>query len=379
MRKILIVVDDPLILDFIKRTLPLEEFLVFESNNEAHAYSTFNLEKPDAVILDLGISNAEELLQRIKSHHIYTPIIILSYPGEAEKRKKAFKQGADEFFCKRCGFMSANEFLAKIRTMLHLREQFEKIRKSEESLKEMTLILKKADEAKTELLQVVAHDLKSPLTSIRGFVDYLINFNINLDQEKRLEFLHIIKEECIRLEDFINKYLSIAAIEKGIVKLNIIPLNISEIVDRCISLNAPMIHKKAINVVKQIPDDIPFIHADKNAVEQIINNLLTNAVKFTPQGGKITIAAQAEKNFVKISVSDTGPGIANEIKEKIFQKFTRGAPPDPHTPQGTGLGLAITQSLVQAHGGKIWFESSPGHGTTFTFTLQMGSQMGSGL
>jgi PAS domain S-box-containing protein len=230
--------------------------------------------------------------------------------------------------------------------------------------------LKELDKMKSDFVSNVSHELRTPLTAIKGSVDNMLDGLTGSLNEKQVRYLARIKSNTDRLSRLINDLLDLSRIESGRVEVRptIVPLAAlaEEVAEHLRALAA----EKMIQIEVQSPDRGLTVWADRDKVTQILMNLIGNAVKFTPQEGKVTVAM--EKNGiedVRISVADTGPGILPEETNKIFVKFYQVANIEKQRPKGSGMGLAISKALVEMHGGKIWVESELGRGSTFYFTL----------
>ena len=230
--------------------------------------------------------------------------------------------------------------------------------------------LKELDKMKSDFVSNVSHELRTPLTAIKGSVDNMLDGLTGSLNEKQVRYLARIKSNTDRLSRLINDLLDLSRIESGRVEVRptIVPLAAlaEEVAEHLKALAA----EKMIQIEVPSPDRGLTVWADRDKVTQILMNLIGNAVKFTPQEGKVTVAM--EKNGiedVRISVADTGPGILPEETNKIFVKFYQVANIEKQRPKGSGMGLAISKALVEMHGGKIWVESDLGRGSTFYFTL----------
>jgi len=240
-------------------------------------------------------------------------------------------------------------------------------RKRVESLiREQNKRLKELDRMKSELLSMAAHELRTPLTSILGFSEILLKKK--LDKERQNRFLNIINEEAVSLANLIDELLDVSRIESGRgFKIKKVPFKLREIILKNVDFFQSRTDKHNFQV--NIPSDLTSIEADKNKIDQVMDNLLGNAVKFSPQGGKITVSVEQVNGKVKISVADNGMGIPKKELSHIFGRFYRIDNTFTQGIGGAGLGLAIVKYIVEAHGGKIWVESEVGKGSNFIFTL----------
>lgn len=236
--------------------------------------------------------------------------------------------------------------------------------------------LKKIDEIKADLFSNISHDLRTPLAIIRESTSLLL-FNGNSTQcsKKEYKLISIIEEECERLIKSVNTILDISRMDAGMTDYNMEKYNLFHLIERSVSNIRLIAESKEINLEVNISSSLPPVNIDGERIGQALGNLLGNAMKFTAQGGKVTVAATLKdagtldyllhnkKKFVKVSVSDTGCGIPEENIEEIFDKFKM-----LHG-KGTGLGLYIAKHIINSHGGDIWVKSKQGKGSIFSFTV----------
>lgn len=225
---------------------------------------------------------------------------------------------------------------------------------------------KETDRLKTELIATVSHDLKQPLAVMRGYLD-LLNM-VNKFDTKSLGYIDNLNHAFTNMRQLIDDLLDIARIEAGI-KLDVEPVNMTEVLNRAIRNNRPLADQKKQSLVIELPETLPSISGDPSRLEQIFNNLISNAVKYTPPEGKIRVYLELKQDTMRIFVEDSGLGIGAEDQTQIFERFYRVRRPETDSIEGTGLGLAIVKSLVEAHQGKIDLKSALGEGSTFRVTL----------
>ena len=242
--------------------------------------------------------------------------------------------------------------------------------------------LRRLDRLKSELLSAVSHELRTPLAMIKGYASSLLREDVAWDEETRREFLQVIDEESDRLHMLIDDLLQMSEIEAGILRIHRQPLTIGKLVHRVVK--RVRAHADNHTITTHVPTRLPWVNADPARVEQVLRNLVTNAIKYSPNGGTIRLhvsavvmgegnkhwpAGDEPPTHVLISVRDEGIGIAPEHLELIFERFYRVDGEATRKAGGSGLGLAICRGIVEAHGGTIWAESTPGEGSTFFFTL----------
>lgn len=238
----------------------------------------------------------------------------------------------------------------------------------------MAMKLQELDQLKDDFVSSVTHELRSPLTAITGYVDYLLSENKTFSPEE-LEYLQIIKKNANRLGKFVNDILDMAKIESGQMDIEFTEVNLTQLFEEILTLFKPLAEQKNITVKSELEPGIPTIRTDYGKLTQVLTNLISNSLKFTPENGQITVSAgrTPEKGFVEVTVSDSGVGIKKDDISKIFDKFyqVKSTREKVVGMKGTGLGLTIVRGLVDALGGRIWVESETNRGTAFHFTQQV--------
>jgi two-component system sensor histidine kinase GlrK len=188
--------------------------------------------------------------------------------------------------------------------------------------------------------------------------------------EKQEELFNVVREECDRLISSVNRILDFSRMEAGNMYFSFQHADINSVIEKSIMKLSPLLQNKKINIIKEIPRDMPPLRMDMERIEEVLENLLSNAWKYTPQGGTITICAvhNSEKGAMEISITDNGIGIPEDGLQQVFDKFKR-VDERRGAIRGTGLGLAIVRHIINTHGGQIWVKSKIGEGSTFTFSL----------
>jgi two-component system, OmpR family, phosphate regulon sensor histidine kinase PhoR len=212
----------------------------------------------------------------------------------------------------------------------------------------------------------ISHELRTPLAGIKAVVETLQDGAID-DRRTALDFLERINHEVDNLTQIVNELIQLSRLETGKVELKLEPLDLNLLVRQIIDHLAPQAERKSITLVGDLFEDIPPVRADRDRLRQVMINILHNAVKFTPDGGKITLSTRLEGENVVVAVADTGIGISKEDLPHIFERFFKAD--KSRSGEGSGLGLAIARHIVQAHGGEIRVQSQEGRGSTFSFTL----------
>ena len=271
------------------------------------------------------------------------------------------------------------EFRATEKTE-NLARAYERLQASNQSLAIANRDLEQAnrkfrelDQVKSDFISIVSHELRTPLTSIKAFTE-LILIKPKMPTEKRNKLLTIINNETDRLARLINDVLDLTKIESGKLSWNVTKVSLEDIIQTSVSGIQSLADNKSLIMATSVTRPLPLIFGDRDRLIQVITNILSNAIKFTPQGGKIQITAyqgETPKPQIVVAVSDTGVGIPTEDLKLIFDKFRRSGDILTNNTEGTGLGLTITRQIIEYHGGTIWAESTPGRGSVFTFTLPL--------
>jgi signal transduction histidine kinase len=242
-----------------------------------------------------------------------------------------------------------------------------------------------SDRLKTEFIGTVSHELRTPMTSIKGFTQLLAMGSLGPVNDTQKEFLEIIQTNAERMISIINDLLDITKIETGSVELDMRPLHLAETLSNVVIELQSNIHAREHELTISIPPGLPLIRADAKRFNQILWNLLSNAVKYTPRGGKIGLEAREAgidavperlreglrpaTRYALIDVRDSGVGIPFEEQERIFERFYRTENPLKVEAGGTGLGLSLVRPLIELFGGRVWVQSTPGEGSTFSFVV----------
>ncbi|MNS20120.1 Alkaline phosphatase synthesis sensor protein PhoR [compost metagenome] len=255
------------------------------------------------------------------------------------------------------------------RLSLEVSQRTEELRTANEELRQL-------DRVKADLVSAVSHELRTPLTSIRGFAEFLedgIGGDLGPEQ---IEFVRHIQSNTLRLQRLVDDLLDFARLEAGTFKLAFRSSDLRTSLTEVVESLEPLAQEKQVHLDAGLPADPLLIEADTGRVEQVLINLITNAIKFTPPGGHVVVSAHRGPEHVEFSIQDTGIGIANDRLPRVFQKFYQVDATTTREQGGAGLGLSIAKALVEAHGGQIGVESELGRGSTFWFTLP---QRGNGV
>jgi signal transduction histidine kinase len=229
-----------------------------------------------------------------------------------------------------------------------------------------------AERMRSALVATVSHELRSPLTAISGYTATLLHDG-PWDAQPQHEFLEVIATSAARLSALVDNLLDAASLEAGALRLQREPVRIERLAERVLAQRRLL--AGACSLELETVPGLPLADADPIRVEQVLGNLVDNAIKYSPRGGRVRVrVARGADGCLEVSVSDQGLGIPAEHLERLFERFYR-VDSNTRGTRGAGLGLFICKSLVEAHGGRIWVTSQPGHGSTFTFSLPMLSEV----
>ena len=245
----------------------------------------------------------------------------------------------------------------------------EKVKQRTQELAEARDGAVSANRSKSEFVSIVSHELKIPMTSIKGYSDLMLSGATGQLTEHQIKFLSTIRNNVNRMATLVSDLADISRIESGNLRLEPRDVPVWDVIDEVVTLTRTQTTQKNQTVTVDIPKELPKAWCDRNRLAQILTNLVSNANKYTQEGGAIIVHAILEGELIQIKVEDNGFGIAPEDQPKLFGNFFRSADDKVREAVGTGLGLSITKNLIELQGGKIWFESEFRKGTSFFFTV----------
>jgi len=229
--------------------------------------------------------------------------------------------------------------------------------------------LSELDKMKSDFFSSVTHELRTPLSTIKMGIVLLKEGVEGPLTEGQRGLIKVLEKETHLLIDLVNSLLDLSKMEAGMMRFQLEPKNIAPLIDQTVEEIGPLVEAKKINLEVLVKEALPTIKMDSERILQALRNIIGNAVKFTPEKGRVRVSARRADHGVEVSVADTGPGIPPGNLITIFEKFQQAIIEGAHPVKGTGLGLAITKQIITHHGGKIWAESEFGHGSTFIFVL----------
>jgi signal transduction histidine kinase len=308
-------------------------------------------------------------------------LIAVSLASRITKPLEALTSGvkdiAEGHFDRRLSITSHDELEILAETFNHmtgrLKQHVEQLEESNKKLGAVNEELKELDRMKSDLLANVSHELRTPLTAIKGYTDYILERRLGAITEKQEKGLVVVQRNLERLSKTINALLDFSRMDVGRIALNLQPFVLGPLLDQIVTGLRSELEKKGLKLTAEIERDLPPVIADREKLSAVLENLIINALKFTPEGGRITVSARragsAARPSAHIRVSDTGVGIAADQIAKIFNRFHQVDTSTTRRFGGVGLGLAIVKSILEAHGTSVTVESELGRGTTFGFVL----------
>lgn len=363
--KILVVDDVSQNLQVIGSTLKSKGFSIALANNGAQAIAVAKSRNPDLILLDIqmpemdGFKVCELLKSSDETKDI--PVIFLTALNDKNDIVKGFDSGGVDYITKP---FNQQELIARIVNHLELRH-------SKLIIENQNKDLIKSNQDKDKFLSIIAHDLKSPFNGLLGIAEILANEFDSLKTEEAKEFSKSLYDSLKSQYKFLEELLEWGRYQRGTIQFNPREFNIIVDISDSIGLLRSNADSKHISVGIDVDEEL-LAYYDSNMVYTILRNLVSNAIKFTPVGGSIIISSaiyNQDDNYVIVSVADTGVGMDEDDKAKLFRIDTVFTKMGTNNEKGTGLGLILCKEFAERHGGKIWVESTPGIGTTFSFTL----------
>ncbi len=375
--RILVVDDEKEIRGFLTKALSrMGGFHVELAESGKEALQKIEKEPFDLILTDLKMPEMDglQLITEIAKSRPETLTMMMTGHGTIDSALEAMKRGASDYLMKP---LNLDELIVRIRKVLEEKQRFTRLRDFADQLEMANQELRRIDGMKSEFVSVASHELRTPLAAIKNAVQLVLKGTTGKINENQVKFLSMAERNINRLTNILNDLLNLSRIESGRIELNFENTRLKGLIELTASSLRPHADGKSIQIDVEVSEELPAVYGDPEKIEQILTNLIGNAIKFTPDRGKILITAKPLSkdqkggygDRVAVSVKDTGIGIPPEHLDAIFQKFHQVEGSLHRSVSGTGLGLAITKGLVEAHQGRIWVDSEVGKGTTFTFTL----------
>ena len=358
---IMVVDDTPANLHLLTGMLKKRGYKVRPVSSGKFALQTAKHDPPDLILLDIIMPemNGYEVCECLKADEQLSgiPVIFISALNETMDKVKAFKVGGVDYVTKPFQF---EEVQARVATHLELRRQKRLIQESNEQLR-------KLEELRDNLVHMVVHDMRTPLTAIYGFLRTLEMLEGESLSDQGREFVQTALASTEDLVEMVSSLLDVSKMEAGEMKLNLTQCELLTIAREALAKVEPL--KGDRQLMLSGADEPVTVMADPELIARVFQNLLGNALKFTPDDGRVTVSIEPSADAVRVLVRDTGPGIPPEYRERIFEKFGQVENPANKQRYSTGIGLTFCKLAVEAHGGQVGVDSEEGRGSTFWFTL----------
>lgn len=392
---VLVVDDEEEDRRFLVGLLQQDGFDVKQAHSGTKALELLGQHKFDLIVTDIVMPGASgfEVIKTAQKLNPEAICIAMTGHGSLDSAVDALRMGAYSYLLKPCDEATfrnyvqrglekqrlTKELLLRNRELEALnRELDSRVQKATSELMSLNqrmltemASLKEVDELKTSFLNNVSHDLRNPITSIKGYLSYFLDDPIFEVTDEAKRCLTNIRSAADHMEYLITQILEAAKLTSGTIRLKWEPVPVADLIKD--SVNLLQTQAKAGGIALETKADVAalVIRADRGRLLQVLSNLLGNACKFTPSGGKVTLSAEKRDDGVHFCVADTGPGIAPEHQPRIFEKFYQVETSLARTFKGLGLGLRIAKDLVELHHGKIWVKSQPGKGSQFHFSVPL--------
>lgn len=360
--KILVVDDTEDNLDLLEFALKRKPVIMLRATSGRECLELAERENPDVILLDIqmpemdGYETFKHLRANPKTAKI--PVVFLTaQKKDPESIEKGLALGVDEYLTKP---IDIEELFVRTRMLVHLK-------RSQAELERM----------KADFMAMLVHDLRSPLSGIQSVIKFIKEVSKEGPlKDEYLKLLDAAEESSHRMLELVNDFLDLSKFEAGSMTLDRQPTSIKELLGRVINQMELQFQRKNIAIKTNFDDDLPLVHVDERKIEQVVVNLLSNALKFAKPDTNVVVSAermnaapQGGRSFVRVSISDRGLGIPAQELPMLFERYKQVSTASKIKQKGTGLGLAICKLIVEAHGGTISAESEPNQWTTFRFTV----------
>jgi two-component system, sensor histidine kinase and response regulator len=347
---------------YVQELLSNRKYIVAHASNLAQAQSEVSMKANsfDVVLLDLSLPDGKGLqtFSSMIEQAPKMPILILTGLDDEDLALQAVKLGAQDYILKK----ELNEYSLS-RAIRYAIER----KSTEENSKRLAVL-----EQREEFMATLTHDLKNPLIGANYVLGMMADQVLGVVTEEQADLLQQVRDSNKLLLSMIQNLIEVYKFEKDGSAVYLENINLRDIISTCLLDIAPIARNRDINLETNFPEQIREVRADANAIHRVVQNLLDNALKFTPTGGRIAISISPTNGHVKMDIKDSGPGISPEEQTLLFQRFSQGKIGRKFTP-GTGLGLYLCKQIIDAHGGTINCTSTEGSGTTFEVILPAAS------
>ncbi|MHB2018194.1 MAG: sensor histidine kinase [Candidatus Xenobia bacterium] len=364
MSRILVVDDDAVIRRLCTSVLKQYDHTVLAASNGVEANDLLQTTEVDLVLSDVSMPGMTgiELLKLVHGRNPESQVIIMTGFATVDVAVQALKEGASDFIRKP---FETIELVRVVNRCLESLRQKEELKTAQTELRRKVEELRRSDEAKAHLIAMIAHDVRAPLVGMRTVLELMTRGRTpRKELNTMLEELH---HSACTVSSLLDNLLDLSRIELGRLRIDPSPLDIRRLIEDCLP---GWRHASPARQI-QLEGAFPTVHADKDRVLQILMNLVSNAMKFSPQDRPIILRGETVGEWFRLEVQDFGPGIPADEIPRLFDRFYRAQTQETRHVPGAGLGLSIVKSLVGLHGGTAWVESVPGQGSSFFVTLPL--------
>ncbi|MEI8112108.1 MAG: hybrid sensor histidine kinase/response regulator [Bacteroidia bacterium] len=359
---ILLIDDLPDNLKLLGEMLQTEGYNIRLVTTGAQALKVAEQDKPDLILLDILMPKMDgyEVFRQLKENAELKdiPVIFISALNDTENIVKALQSGGMDYITKP---FQSEEVLARVRTHLQLHRQSKQLQEQSKQLRELNA-------SKDKFFSIIAHDLRSPFNSIIGFSEILLENAVKKNYDVMEEYSEIILMSSRRAMDLLSNLMEWTRSQTGRMDFNPGKVELVQLITGIGQLFHGIAEQKSIGIILEIPESVT-IYADQDMLSTVLRNLISNAIKFTYFGGKITVSVQENPEEITVSIRDSGVGMKKEKLEKLFRIDSDSSTLGTNKEKGTGLGLILCKEFIEKHNGKIWVESEFGKGSVFRFTI----------
>ena len=365
---ILVVDDTPESLQLLARKLRKQGYKVKPAASGSLALAAARREPPGLILLDINMPEMDgyEVCARLKGDDLLReiPVIFISALDEVMDKVKAFSVGGVDYVTKPFQF---EEVQARVDAHLKLRRLQIELGERNRQLQANYERLRELEDLRDNLVHMIVHDMRTPLAAIRGLMDLLIGLEGPTLSEKANVYVARAHDTTESLLEMVNSLLDVSRMEAGKLVLHLEPCDLAAIAREAVQKAESL--KGRRRLIRDVPDGPVGFIGDPGLIPRVLQNLVGNALKFTPDGGEIRVTVEPQGDRIRVAVCDNGPGIPPEYREKIFEKFGQAGGDAHKRKNSTGLGLTFCKLAVEAHGGSIGVDSVVGQGSTFWFVL----------
>lgn len=373
---VLVVDDDPFVRDVVEEILLSHQYIVYTAKNGREALDIYTSHPNiDIVISDINMDEMDgiQFIDEFRRRGADIPVIILTNNTDISTALEAIKKGASDYLLKDENIhdtvlFSVNQALDKYYLQKQNIKLMKALEKTNNELREKNTELMELNQLKNKFLGIAAHDLRGPLSGIIGLSGILLEKHIQMPSDRVDECVKMIHTTAKNMLQLVNELLDISVIESGKLELKPQKGSLRKLISDRIRMNKIQADNKNLTIQVNF-EDIPDCWFDPIRIAQVFDNLMSNAIKYSPRDTQITIGICQEKDKIKVSVQDQGPGISPDDQDRVFGEFQKLSARPTGGESSTGLGLAIAKKMIEAHHGSIHVESIAGKGANFYFLL----------